>query len=262
MTRASAGSRLSGGRVVARSAALALLLTLAACGSEPKLFDQGEDSPAQINAKLGLNYMQQGSYDVALEKLQRALKQDPDLPTAHHYIAELYRTLGNPELAEQHYRRALRLSPDDPAVHNNFGVFLCDRGRFDEAEERFLQAAGVPSYQRPDEAYQNAALCALREPDLDQAEKYFRRALEINPVRPNSLYQMARLSYETGEYLQARAFVQRYTAVAPHTPQSLSLALRIERRLGNEAAAERYARQLREKFPEAKEIRELDESED
>lgn len=236
---------------------LALVLALTACGSDPKLFEQGDDTPAQINAKLGLNYMQQGSYDVALEKLQRALQQNPDLPEAHHYLAELYRQLGNHELAEQHYRRALRISPDDPALQNNFGVFLCDRGRYREAEERFLRASRVPTYKRPHEAFQNAALCALREDDTERAENYFRKALDANPMMPNALYQMARLSYDSGEYLQARAFIQRYSAAARHTPQSLLLALRIERELGNDRAVQRYARQLRENFPDAEETEEL-----
>lgn len=248
-------------RAAGTVAALALLLFLAACSSEPKVFDRDDDSPAAINARLGLNYMQQGSYDVALEKLRRALQQDPKLPEAHHYSAELYRTLGNHELAEEHYRQALKLSPDNPALQNNFGVFLCGRARYDEAEERFLRASRMPSYQRPDEAFQNAALCALRKPDLEKAEKYFRQALDINPVLPKSLYQMALLSYDTGQYMQARGFVQRYAAVAPHTPQSLWLAVRIERRLGNESAAQRHARELREKFPDAEQTAELDESE-
>ncbi len=241
----------------ARSRVFLLMLTmlLAACASKPA--QQSGESPAQINTRLGLSYMQQGNYEVALEKLQRALEQDPNFVDAHHYIAELYKTMRNSELAEQHYRRALRLSPNDAALQNNYAVFLCDDRRYGEAEERFLRAARTRAYQRPDEAYQNAAMCLLRIPDRERAMGHLRKALEINPRLPSALYQMTALSFETGENLQARAFLQRYEANARHTPQSLWLGVRIERALDNTAAAEDYARQLRRDFPRAEETARL-----
>jgi len=245
-------------RPSARSlAAVALALLLAACASGPKKYETHRDSSADINAKLGLNYMQQGDYDVALEKLKKALEQDPDSVAAHHYIAELYKVLNNHELAEQHYKKALRLKPDDPSLQNNFGVYLCDRKRYDEAEKHFMLATGIPSYRRPDEAHENAGLCALRIPDAKRAESHFRRALEINPLLPTSLYQMAMLSFNAQQYLPARAFLQRYSAFASATPQTLWLAFRVERALDNASEAEHYALELRSRFPQSEEAGEL-----
>jgi type IV pilus assembly protein PilF len=234
-----------------------LMFLLVACSSQPR---HGE-SPAEINARLGLSYMQQGNYEVALEKLQRALEQDANLPAAHHYIAALYNSIRNFELADHHYRRAIRLSPNDPALLNNFGVFLCEQERFREAEERFVRAAGIPGYQRPEEAWQNAAFCMLRVPDSRKAEDYFRQALAINPLLPGALYQASLLNFESGELMQARAFLQRYEAISRHNAQTLWLGVRIEHALNNLPAADDYARQLREEFPRADEtarLRELD----
>lgn len=231
---------------------------LAACASQPK---QGGESPAEINARLGLNYMQQGNYEVALEKLKRALEQDANLPSAHHYIAALYNSVRNYELADQHYRRAMRLDPNDPALLNNYGVFLCEQGQYSEAEERFVRAAGVSGYQRPEEAWQNAAFCMLRIPDNKKAERYFRRALDIDPMLAPVLYQLSLLNLKTGELMQARAFLQRYEAIARHSAQTLWLGVNIERELNNPGAADDYARQLREEFPRADEtarLREFD----
>ncbi|MBK8163049.1 MAG: type IV pilus biogenesis/stability protein PilW [Gammaproteobacteria bacterium] len=238
-------------------AAVALLLVLAACSSGPKKYEQHRDSSADINAKLGLSYMQQGDYDVAMEKLKKALEQDPDSVAAHHYSAELYKALNNHELAEYHYKKALRLEPDDPAIQNNFGVYLCGRKRYDEAEKHFMLATGIPTYQRPEEAHENAGLCALRIPDPKRAESHFRRALEINPLLPNSLYQMALLNFNAQQYLPARAFLQRYSAFASPTPQTLWLAFRVERALDNVSEAEHYALELRSRFPQSEEAGEL-----
>ncbi len=234
------------------------LCLLAACASQPK---RGGESPAEINARLGLNYMQQGNYEVALEKLKRALEQDPDLATGHHYIAALYNTIRNFELADQHYRRASRLSPNDPSLLNNYGVFLCEQERYREAEERFVRAADIAGYQHPEEAWQNAGFCMQRIPDHEKAERYFRRALDIDPLLAPVLYQLSLLNLETGELMQARAFLQRYEAIARHSAQTLWLGVRIERKLDNWSAVEDYARQLREEFPRSNEtarLRELD----
>jgi type IV pilus assembly protein PilF len=237
----------------------AVALALAACGSQPR--HGSTESPAEINAQLGLRYMQQGDYDVALEKLKRALAENPSLPSAHHYIAELYKNIKNYELAEEHYRKAMALAPNDPAIQNNYGVFLCDRQRYPEAEERFVKAARMKDYQHPDEAYENAGLCALRIPDKGKAEKYFREALNANPLLAPALLEMSALSVDSGEYLQARGFLQRYEAIAPHTAQSLWLGATIEHGLHNPIALADYAKQLREQFPRSEETARLRELE-
>ncbi len=218
-------------------------------------------SPAQINAELGVRYLQQGNLDVALEKLRRALEQDPELPAAHHYIALLYSRLGSPEAAERHFQRALKLSPRDPALINNYGVFLCDHGRFEEAISSFLRTLELAEYRRPDEAYENAGLCALRIPDRTRAEGFFRRALEANPLRTSTLYQMMKLSYEAQRYEEGRVFLRRYERVARHNPRTLWLALQLEKALDNPKGVATYAQLLREKFPDSREARALAETE-
>ena len=82
---------------------------------------------------------------------------------------------------------------------------------------------------------------------------YFREALEINPLLPNTLYQMALLNFNAQQYLPARAFLQRYAAFAAATPQTLWLAFRVERALDNPAEAEQYALELRTRFPKSEE---------
>ena len=98
-------------------------------------------------------------------------------------------------------------------------------------------------------------MCALRIPDLVKAEKYFRQALQINPKLPNSLYQLAQLNFDEHQYLEARAFLQRFFSIAEDTPQSLWLGVRIEQAQGDKEAADRYAKTLLKKFPDSDEAR-------
>lgn len=239
-----------------------VILGLTACGqSSVRPGHDQKESLAQIYTNLGLAYIQQGSRDIALEKLIKALEHDPDFPDAHHYIASVYQQQGQLEKAEQHYQRALRLDAENPMLQNNYGTFLCDRDKYLEAEKLFLSIAKNPQYKTPELAYENAGLCAQRSADLQKAERYFRAALDMNAKLPNALYQMAVLTYNTGRHLPARAYLQRYSELVSYTPQSLWLGIRIERKLGDAQAAANYAAQLKSNFPGAEEARLLRESE-
>lgn len=249
-------------RLAVRMVCVLLVIVVTGCASSTtkRELRATEEDPAQANASLGLAYLQQGDYEVALAKLKRAIEINPDLPEAHHYIAEAYRQIEQLEFADEHYRRAIDLSSDNPALRNNYGVFLCAQERYKEAERQLEEAYENRGYSSRDQAYENAGLCAMRIPDTERAEKYFRSALSINPRRALSLYQMAVLKYDDGEYLKARGFLQRFHEVARYTPQSLLLGVRIERQLGDDKTLARYASKLKNEFPEADETRLLKES--
>lgn len=242
------------------------LLHLAGCASTPSSQAQAPGPSidmaraAEINVQLGLEYFKQGDLEQALKKLERGLRQDPDLPSAHHAMALLKQRLGQAAEAEKHFRRAIKLEPRYSEAQNNYGVFLYSGGRYREAEEHFLEAVENPLYSTPELAYENAGRAAQQLPALDKAEEYYRKALEREPKLPQSLYRMAEINFKRGDYQQAQAYLQRYRAVARHTPQSLWLGIKIERKLGNEDAVSSYALLLRQNFPDSQEARLLQES--
>lgn len=238
-----------------------LAATLIACtttdssvrpGVEPDLAEA-----ARINTQLGIEYLRKNQDDLALEKLLKAIEQDDDNPTAHSAIAFLYQRRGEPKLADRHYRKALWRNDEDPFTLNNYGVFLCGEGDWKEAEEMFLDAAKLRTNTVPEDSWANAGSC-LREKAPDRAEQYLRNALQIRSNHPNALAQMAALTYNKKDYLRARAFLQRYQASAQDTPQTLLLAIKTERALGDMNSARRFERRLRTEFPEAPEIYQLD----
>ena len=92
-------------------------------------------------------------------------------------------------------------------------------------------------------------MCQLQLNDANQAEQYFRRALQENPRYPLALQEMAKISYNKQEFMSARAFLQRYASVAQHTPETLWIGFQTERALGNPESAEAYKEQLMISFP-------------
>ncbi len=236
---------------------LILLFTLgimAGCASEPASEGVNKTKAAEANANLGLRYMQQGNYQLALEKLKKALNFNHRYGPAHHYLAELYRRLGQNEKADEHYQKALEYSQEDSALYNNYGIFLCGIGRHEEGQRQLLNVLNNPVYPQQAQVYENLGLC-VEAVDTQQADKYLRTALRMNPRLPNSLLAMARLSFKGGEYLSARAYLQRYLEVGRHNAESLWLGIRTERQLGDSNAVASYGLLLKSKFPDSEETR-------
>lgn len=208
---------------------------------------------ADLNMRLGINYLQRGDYKIALEKLEKALTQNPNLPSAHNTIAILYQHLNDMDKAEYHFDQAVRRQPDYSAAHNNYGAFLCQQGRYEEAEQHFLEAVKNPLYESAAQAYENAGLCVNRIPDQTLAETYFRKALQLDPQLSKSLLQMAKLRLLNIDYLSARSYLERYKKVAGWTPQSLYTAVQIAHHLNDKNAVSSYVLLLRGQFPDSDE---------
>lgn len=207
----------------------------------------------KINLKLGIEYLKRGEYEKALLKLQKAVEADENYPPTYNTLGVLYQRLGDNVRAEGYFKQALSLNGNDSSTLNNYGQFLCQDSRFDEAETAFLKAAQNPLYSTPEIALSNAGTCAFNQGKLDVAEAHFRNTLEKNPKVAVALIQMAQISYTTANYLSARAYLQRYLELSAHTAKSLWLGINIETELGDRNALSSYRLLLKNKFPNSKE---------
>lgn len=212
---------------------------------------------AEINLKLGVEYMRRQQYDTALEKLKRALTDDENYADAHNAIAILYERLGRFEQSSTHYKKAVSLNPSDSNIQNNYGQYLCRQGHWAEAEKHFLRAIDNPLYKKTYVPYVNAGICTLRHKQYEKAESYFRKALKAFPDFSVALFQMAKLNYETGNYSYARNYLERYLHVAQQTPQTLLLGIKIARQLNDRDTETQYSLLLRSKYPDAEEVQQL-----
>jgi type IV pilus assembly protein PilF len=185
----------------------------------------------------------------ATQAAEAALALDPESSEAHTLLALLAERAGHAAEAGDHYARAVALAPRRGATLNNYAAWLCRSGREADSLPVFQQALADPGYATPGAALANSGVCALRAGQPVVAERDLRRALEYDPANAEALAGMAELSYEGGDYMQARAFSERRLAAATATPQVLQLASQIEQKLGDSAAAARYVRRIRTEFP-------------
>ncbi len=213
---------------------------------------------SEVHTQLAWNYLQRGQYDIAQEELDKALKIDGASSRAHHIYGLLYNTLGKAGDAEQHFSRAVRLNADNLDAQEDYAGFLCKTGKTDAGVKRYQKVIGNPRNKQVPMTRTRVGLCLLGSGKIDEAETFFRDALDANPAIGIALSAMARISYETGRYLSGRAYVQRYFDIGPDDPQVLYYAASIERKLGDEASARQYASELQRLFPESREAHELE----
>lgn len=214
---------------------------------------------AELNVQLGLSYLQRGDYNTALEKLKKALQQNPKSSTAHNTIALLYQQLGVLDKAEYHFQKSVEFQPNYSEAQNNFGVFLCQKKAYKEAEEHFLRAIENPLYTSADRAYENAGLCVNRIPDQTLAKHYFRKALQLNPRLAKSLLQMAKLSYLNIDYEDAQSYMERYQTIAAWTASALLTAIMIKNKLNDQNAVASYTLLIKSRFPDSAETQKVKE---
>lgn len=215
---------------------------------------------AIANYNVGVEYIRQGDFDKALDRLIKAREANPEYLPVYNALGVVYQNMEAPDKAEENFKQALKLDAGDSDTLNNYGQFLCKTERAAEANQYFLQAASDPLYQTPEIPYTNAGICAQMHQQQDQAAEYFNRALSLNPRMPGALLQMSEISCDKGNYSAARDYLKRYLDVARYTPRSLWLGIRIERELGDKDAVSSYAMLLRNDFPKTKEAKLLRES--
>lgn len=210
---------------------------------------------ARIHTELAAQYYERSQFGVALEELNTALQADPGYAPAYSMRGLVHMQLRENEQADRDFLKSLKLDSNNAEGHNNYGWFLCQQGRELDSIEHFMTALENPLYQTPEKAYLNAGLCSRKGGKLEDAGRHLQKALRLVPNMPDALLGMADLSYANGDFAGAKSYFERFSRSTslPLTAANLLLAVRIERKLGDRAAEEGYAEQLRTRFPDARE---------
>jgi len=211
-------------------------------------------SSAKIHTELAESYFERTQYSIALQEIEIALKAKSNYAPAFNVRGLIHFTLHEDQLAEEDFRHGLKLDDSDSNTHNNYGWFLCQRGRENEAIPQFLEALKNPLYASPERAYVNAGVCSIKIIKLEEAQEYFKRALIRSPNLPDALSGLAEVSFIKQDFVSAKSYMLKLSQRASElTAAQLWLAVRIERKVKDRNSEQSYALQLNKRFPDSHE---------
>jgi type IV pilus assembly protein PilF len=244
----------------------ALAVVLAGCTStttqqsRPVTDTGGADSRrrSEVHTALAGEYYSRGNYSVALAATREAIKNDATYFNAHNMQGLVYMELREDGPARDAFNRALQLAPNNPEVLNNYGWFLCLNNDPRRGLEMMRRAAADTLYATPEKAWFSIGLCHRRANNAAEAEEALRRAILIRPDMIGALYNLAQVTFERGNYKDSENYLMRYTRLATPTLESLVLGVKVARANGDRATEESFLQQMRRRFPDAPELRELE----
>ena len=246
-----------------------LLGVLSGCGGLPASSGGDNQTPvsqrtmtddasrsAKAHADLGMGYLREGQLNIALDEAHKAIAIDASYAMGYNLLGVVQMYLLENKAAEEAFAEALRLEPNDPEINNNYGWFLCQTKREIQSYPYFTAASRNTLYQVPTKPLTNAAICAITSGDDKLGEEFLIKALRADAENLEARFLLAELMYRSGRYFDAKQQLTDVLRIIP-TSQSLWLALRIERKLGNSEEEGRYASQLRREYRDSREYQYL-----
>ena len=249
-----------------RSLVVALALLAAACTStsstesRPVTDTGGADARrrSEVHTALAGEYYSRGNYTVALSEARLAIKDDPTYFNAHNMQGLVLMELREDAQARDAFGKAFALAPNHPEVLNNFGWFLCLRNESARGLEMMRRAANDTQYPTPEKAWFSIGLCLRRLNQPAEAEDALRRAILIRPDMIGALYNLAQVTYERGNTKDAENYLMRFTRLATPNLEALVLGVKVARANSDRASEESFMQQLRRRYPDSPELRDLE----
>lgn len=203
---------------------------------------------ARIRLELALGYFEQGKTTIALDEIKQAIAADPTYPDAFSLRGLIYMRLNDFAVAEDSFKRALALKPRDSNVLHNLGWLKCQEAQYAQATTYFQQALANPLYGERAKTYMTQGLCEIKAGNAVAAEASLMKSYEFDAGNPITGYNLANLLFQRKEDARARFYIRRINNTEFANAESLWLGIKIERRMGDQAALAQLGNQLLKRF--------------
>ncbi|RSR30605.1 type IV pilus biogenesis/stability protein PilW, partial [Acinetobacter baumannii] len=152
------------------------------------------EKAVKVRTQLAAEYIRSGDLDSAKRSLDQALSVDSRDATANMMMGILLQQEGsksNLEKAEHYFKRAISSEPDNAQARNNYGTYLYQMERYNDAIEQFRIAGATLGYDQRYQALENLGRIYLKLGNIASAEKTFKQALLANRDSYISMLELA-----------------------------------------------------------------------
>lgn len=133
------------------------------------------------------------TYDTLMQQASDRAKSGEVQPAIDLYVRAATAAASDRriDLEEKAYREAVRNAIDQPRAHALLGQHFYNRGRYEQAERSFRQAATLSEEYAP--AQLGLARLAARNNEADAAVVHYRQAMTSDPSSPEAFWEYAQL---------------------------------------------------------------------
>jgi type IV pilus biogenesis/stability protein PilW len=193
-----------------------LWVLLAACTTTTK--QQGPPiDEARSHYLLGASALAENNPTKALQEFLLAEKANSDDAEIQSGLAQAYLQKGAYDLAEKHFKKAIKLSDGAPQYYNNLGALYLTAERYDDSIEAFRKAAENLLFATPEVAWTGIGYAYFQKHDNAAAERYYKKARELNPRYAQALFRLGELYYSQDRSVEAVEAFGRVVEMAPRT---------------------------------------------
>lgn len=216
---------------------------------DPLKLDEGNFPGAAYEQQvLGAKALVQGKVDDAQLAYCKAARWDAKNPQTHIDLAQLFLIRKDGAAAAEEARSAIELDPNSSRAQSLLGDGLVRVGDHEGAKQAWLLASGVAAddtakFQALLSRNLHEAEASLKKKDISRAERFYRRAIVLDPESLEASRGLAAVLNQLGDGSAAARWAQRALAREPRDPGShvvLGDALML---MGDKVGAEREWRE-------------------
>jgi len=150
---------------------------------------------------ISLAQSQAGHMDRAEPPLRAAIQLDPSNATSHYFLARLLYTDNRFDEAIEETQKTIDLAPSFVRAYENMGLCYEGKYRLDEAERWYRKAIDLESASENKTEWPmiDLAILLMHQDRNADAKPYLDQALAINPLNTQALIQLGSLYEATGD---------------------------------------------------------------
>lgn len=210
-----------------------------------------------MRTQLAAEYIRSGDLDAAKRTLDQALHVDSHDSMANMMMGVLLQQEGSPanmERAETYFKRSISEDNQNAQARNNYGTYLYQLKRYNDALEQFKIAGSSLGYEQRYRSYENMGRIYVALNDQAKAQSAFLQALQINQNADISMLELAEIYYLQQKIPTATQMYENYVRTVGHTNQNaraLWIGIRVARANGDRIGMQALVNQLRALFPDS-----------
>lgn len=181
--------------------------------------------------RLGVNYLNNGQYNYAIDALKKAVKLNPSNAEAHFNLGRAYKRGGMDKKARAEFSISTRINPEifnecvkkyreeidyeltDTQNYSELGNAYAEKGMIDDAIDAYKKVIGIES-ENACAHYSLGTLYSKKGMYTDAADEFW-MAVEIDPDMSEAHYNLGLVYYRQGMFEKAIAEYQAALKLLP-----------------------------------------------